>query len=334
MEIRQLRYFVTVAETRHFGQAAERLHMAQSPLSQAVRQLEAQVGATLFNRTTRRVDLTPAGEAFLRDAVRILDSVEAARERVQRIGDGHSGLLRVGCTGLAAYKQLPQLARIAARELPGLILRYVPDLLTPAQEEALAEDRIDLAVLRPPLRRAGLTSRPVARERLTLAVPAGHRLAGDEPVGLYELRDEDFVVYGARDSVVDAAVTQACLGAGFLPRRAHEVAETSVMLTLVAAGLGVALLPESALALRVDGVRYVPLADGAHGSAHGTVGAHGADGAPGAPHVDLALAWRADEVNPALARLVEVLEANGFVPPEPPAAPFAGRVPAHPGEAR
>src|SRR5918992_5016570 len=116
METRQLRYFVTVARTRHFGQAAERLHMAQSPLSQAIRQLESQVGATLFNRTTRRVDLTPAGESFLRDAQRILASVETAKERVQRIGDGHSGLLRVGCTGLAAYRHLPQLARIAARE--------------------------------------------------------------------------------------------------------------------------------------------------------------------------------------------------------------------------
>lgn len=299
MEIRQLRYFVTVAQTRHFGQAAERLHMAQSPLSQAIRQLESQVGATLFNRTTRRVDLTPAGDAFLRDALRILASVDAAQERVRRIGNGQSGLLRVGCTGLAAYKQLPQLARIAARELPDLILRFVPDLLTPAQEAALAEDRIDLAVLRPPLRRSGLASRLIARERFVLAVPAQHRLAGDEPAALNELRGEDFVVYGARDSVVDAAVTQACLGVGFLPRRAHEVAETSVMLTLVAAGLGVALLPESALALRVEGVRLVAVADDAY--------------------VDLALAWVGEDLDPALARLLEVLEANGFVTPSPPA---------------
>lgn len=305
MEIRQLRYFVAVAQTRHFGQAAERLHMAQSPLSQAIRQLESQVGATLFNRTTRRVDLTPAGAALLRDALRILASVDSAQERVQRIGDGHSGLLRVGCTGLAAYKQLPQLARIAARELPGLILRFVPDLLTPAQESALAEDRIDLAVLRPPLRRPGLASRLIARERFVLAVPVQHRLAGDEPVALDELRDEDFVVYEARDSVVDAAITQACLAVGFLPRRAHEVAETSVMLTLVAAGLGVALLPESALAVRVEGVRFVTVADDAY--------------------VDLALAWPADDVGPALLRLLEVLEANGFVAPLPTsAAPPAG----------
>ncbi|MBW0091723.1 LysR family transcriptional regulator [Pseudonocardia sp. KRD-184] len=305
MEIRQLRYFVEVARTRHFGQAAERLHMAQSPLSQAIRQLESQVGATLFDRTTRRVDLTPAGEAFLHDAVRILESVDAAQDRVRVIGEGSTGLLRVGCTGLAAHRHLPQLARIAAREAPGLVLRYVPDLLTPAQELALAEDRIDLAVLRPPMRRSGLRSRTIDRERLVLAVPQSHHLVGDEPVALAELRDEDFVVYSARGSVVDAAVTQACLAAGFLPTRAHEVAETSIMLTLVAAGLGVALLPESVHALRVEGVRYVPVADDVH--------------------IDLALAWRTDDHSPALAHLLGALEANGFVPPAPVPAPGGTR---------
>src|SRR5688500_5525258 len=156
METRQLRYFVTVARTRHFGQAAERLHMAQSPLSQAIRQLESQIGATLFHRTTRRVDLTTAGEAFLRDAIRILDAADAPVARVGRIGEGRSGFLRVGTTGLAAYKQLPQLARIAARELPGIELRFVPDLLTPASEAALAEHRIDVALLRPPTAGAGV----------------------------------------------------------------------------------------------------------------------------------------------------------------------------------
>jgi DNA-binding transcriptional LysR family regulator len=297
MEMRQLRYFVMVARTRHFGQAAERLHMAQSPLSQAIRQLEAQIGTTLFHRTTRRVDLTPAGEAFLRDAERILASVDTAKERVQRIGAGHSGLLRVGCTGLAAYRHLPQLARIATRELPDLILRFVPDLLTPAQEEALADDRIDLAVLRPPLTGAGLVAREIARERLVLAVGQQHRLAGDALVALPELRDEDFIGYARADSVVNTVVTQACLAAGFLPRRTREAAETAIVLTLVAAGLGIALLPDSALALRVNGVRFVAVADDAH--------------------VDLALAWRRDDLNPALARLVEALEANGFVPATP-----------------
>ncbi len=296
MEIRQLRYFVAVAETRHFGRAAERLHMAQSPLSQAIRQLESQVGATLFDRTTRRVELTPAGEALLRDAERILESVEAAQTRVRLVGAGRTGLLRVGATGLAAYRQLPQLARIATRELPGLELRFEPDLLTPAQEQALEEDRIDLAVLRPPLRRAGLASRLVTRERLVVAVPQSHRLAGDEPVRLAELRDEDFVVYGVPDSVVDGAVTQACLSAGFLPRRVHAAAQTSILLTLVAAGLGVAVLPEAALALRVQGVQLIPVADEVS--------------------IDLAIAWRREDPSPALARLLRALEANGFTTPD------------------
>ena len=296
MEIRQLHYFVTVARTRHFGRAAERLHMAQSPLSQAIRQLEAQLGATLFDRTTRRVELTPAGEALLLDAERILGSIEAAQTRVRLVGAGRTGLLRVGATGLAAYRQLPQLARIATRELPGLELRFEPDLLTPAQEQALEEDRIDLAVLRPPLRRAGLASRLVARERLVVAVPQSHRLAGDEPVRLAELRDEDFVVYGVPDSVVDGAVTQACLSAGFLPRRVHAAAQTSILLTLVAAGLGVAVLPEAALALRVQGVQLIPVADEVS--------------------IDLAIAWRREDPSPALARLLRALEANGFSTPD------------------
>ncbi|MGY1682903.1 LysR substrate-binding domain-containing protein [Geodermatophilus sp. SYSU D01176] len=312
MEIRQLQYFVTVAQTRHFGRAAERLHMAQSPLSQAIRQLEAQVGATLFDRTTRRVELTPAGAALLRDAERILESVEAAQTRVRLVGAGSAGLLRVGATGLAAYRQLPQLARIAARELPALVLRFEPDLLTPAQERALEEDRIDLAVLRPPLRRAGLASRLITRERLVVAVPRSHRLAGDEPVRLAELRDEDFVGYGVPDSVVDGAVTRACLTAGFVPRRVHEAAQTSIVLTLVAAGLGVAVLPESVLALRVDGVQLVPVADDVS--------------------IDLALAWRREDPSPAVARLLRALEANGFTTPDvdlptPPApldAPLGG----------
>lgn len=305
MEIRQLRYFVAVAQTRHFGRAAERLHMAQSPLSQAIRQLEAEVGAALFVRTTRRVDLTPAGEALLHDALRILESVDAAQGRVRLIGEGRSGLLRVGATGLAAFRHLPRLARIAAREVPGLVLRFVPDLLTPAQERALHTDRIDLAVLRPPLRSEGLDSRLIARERLVLAVPATHHLPDGEPVALAELRDEDFVVYGTPDSVVAAAVTRACFAAGFLPRRAHEVAETTIMLTLVAAGLGVALLPESVQSLRIDGVRYVPVADDVH--------------------IDLALAWRRDDPAPSLARLVEALEADGFLPPAPVPAPGGTR---------
>jgi DNA-binding transcriptional LysR family regulator len=296
VELRHLQYFLAVAETQHFGQAAERLHMAQSPLSQAIRQLESHVGARLFDRTTRRVELTAAGESLLRDARRILDAVEAARTRVGLVASGRTGMLRVGSTGLAAFRHLPRLARIAARELPELELRFQPDLLTPAQEAALDDDRIDVGVLRPPLRSSGLSARLISRERLVAAVSAAHSLAAVPAIELAHLRDEDFVAYSAPGSVVNATVSQACLSAGFLPRRTHEAAEVSIILTQVAAGLGVAVLPESVVALHVDDVRYVPIADDVH--------------------VDLALAWRTHDHSPALARLLQALEAHGFLSPD------------------
>jgi len=296
VELRHLQYFLAVAATQHFGQAAERLHMAQSPLSQAIRQLESHVGARLFERTTRRVELTAAGQSLLRDARRIVDAVEAARVRVGLVADGSTGMLRVGSTGLAAFRHLPRLARIAARELPELELRYQPDLLTPAQEAALEDDRIDVALLRPPLRAADLSARVVSQERLVAAVDAAHPLAAAVSIGLEDLREEDFVAYSAPGSVVNAAVTQACLAAGFLPRRTREAAEVSIVLTQVAAGLGVAVLPESVLALQVEGVRFVPITDDVH--------------------VGLALAWRTHDDSPALARLLQALEADGFLAPD------------------
>ncbi|MHC1558431.1 LysR family transcriptional regulator [Actinomycetospora sp. C-140] len=300
METRQLRYFVAVAETRHFGRAAERLHIAQSPLSQAIRQLEAQLGAPLFDRTTRRVDLTEAGEALLPEAVRILASLDAARDQVGRVAAGALGHLRVGATGLATYRHVPDLVRRLARELPGLELAFTTELLTPALETALADHRIDLAVLRPPVSDPGLAHHVLAREHLVLAVPASHRLAvGSEgvprsvhtpaPAHLADLADEDFVVYAPPGSVVGDAAARACRAAGFTPRRTHSADQTSIVLALVAAGVGVALLPSSVLAVAVEGVRYVGLDE------HEPV------------TTDVALAWRRDDPQPALARALAVL---------------------------
>lgn len=304
METRQLRYFVAVAETRHFGRAAEQLHIAQSPLSQAIRQLESQLGAPLFERTTRRVDLTPAGEALLPEAVRILASLDAARDQVGRVAAGALGRLRIGATGLAAYRHVPELVRRLAADLPGLALTVTSEMLTPALEAALADHRIDLAVLRPPVRDTSLAHHLLAREHLVLAVPAGHRLATSSSEGgprslhaptpapladLADLADEDFVVYAPPGSVVGEAAARACRAAGFTPRATHEADQTSIVLALVAAGVGVALLPSSVLAVAVEGVRYVELAD------------------PDPVTTDVALAWRRDDPQPALARALAVL---------------------------
>lgn len=307
MDLRQLRYFVAVAETRHFGRAAERLHMAQSPLSQAIRQLEGQVGATLFERTTRRVDLTPAGATLLADAHRILAAVDDARRRVERVAAGSDGVLTVGTTDLAAYRLLPRLARLVAARMPALTLRFRPGLLTAAQEDALDERRIDLGVLRPPVLRPELSTRTLARERLVAALPAGHRLAGRDAVSVTELREDGFVAYGAPGSVVDSVAAAGCLDAGFLPRRVAEARDTPILLTHVAAGEGVALLPESVRALGTEGVVYRDLEERLR--------------------VDLALAWRSEDRSAALVRLLDVVADHApDLDPAPGGAPVPGAV--------
>ena len=308
MEVRQLRYFVTVARTRHFGRAAEQLHIAQSPLSQAIRQLESHLGTPLFERTTRRVDLTAAGEALLPEAVRILESVGAAREQVSRVAAGDLGRLRIGATALATYRHVPDLVRRLGAELPNLTLRFRSEMLTPALEAALVEHRIDLAVLRPPVGDESLATRLLTHERLVLAVPSGWSGVGrvaawdggtgggtEGPVALADLADEEFVVYSAPGSVVGAAADRACRGAGFVPRRTHEADQTSIVLALVAAGLGVALLPASVLAVTVDGVRYRELT--------------GCD-----VTADVALAWRRDDPSPALEKALAVLGGHERTP--------------------
>jgi DNA-binding transcriptional LysR family regulator len=294
MELRHLRYFAAVAETCHFGRAAERLHMAQPPLSQAIRQLEAEMEVALFTRTTRQVSLTPAGEAFHRDVTLVLAAIEDAVRRAQRIASGRSGVLRVAFTGTAAYRYLPRIARVVKTELPEVGLEIHADLLTPAQEQALLESRVDLGVLRPPVSDEGIAHRTIAHERLVAALPAGHRLVDEPGLAMVDLRPEGFVVYATGGSVVNDAVNRSCRTAGFSPRVEHKVAGTSVLLGLVAGGLGVALVPESVQAAGIDGVVFREV--------------------EGAGSVDLALAWRAGDTNPLLLELLTTLESAGLFP--------------------
>ncbi|WP_424862660.1 LysR substrate-binding domain-containing protein [Streptomyces sp. MMS24-I29] len=291
MELRHLRYFVAVAETRHFGKAAEQLHMAQPPLSQAIRRLEAELGVELLRRTTRQVSLTGAGEVFRTDAERILKAVDEAVARVGRFASGAEGVLRIGLTGSASYRQLPALARLVKREMPRVILEVHTEMLTPAQEAGLIERRLDIGVLRPPVRQEGITHRSLAAETLVVAVPERHPLAEADTVRVEQLRHEDFVMYGATlGSVVDDAVVRSCLAAGFYPHRAYEVTETSAALALVAAGLGIAVLPDSIRSAPREGVLCRDIED--------------------ALSIPLSLAWREDDESPLLRNLLEVLEQN------------------------
>lgn len=288
MELRHLRYFVAVADHRHFGRAAEHLHISQPPLSQQIRQLERELGTRLLARTTRRVDLTEAGRAFYDDAVRVLADVDAAAARVRALGEGLTGRLRIGFTGSASYRQLPQVAQLQRVHLPDVELQLFSEMLTPAQEQALTERRLDIGVLRPPLGTRGLATRTISVEPLTLAVPAGHRLATAAEPGLADLTGEVLLTYpGRARSVVRAAVEQELRRAGAVVARTQEVEQTSSMMALVGAGLGVALVPESVRALHLDGVVHRDIA--------------------GAPTVELALAWREDDTSAATRRFVRML---------------------------
>lgn len=287
MELRHLRYFAAVAETCHFGQAAEQLHIAQPALSYAIRQLEDEMGATLFNRTTRQVSLTAAGEFLRTEAARILTEVDDAERGVRRIAEGRSGLLRVGLTGTAAFSHLPRMARVLRQELPNVAMEIQADMLTPLQCDQLRSGALDVGVLRPPAVGEGIELLTIDVEPLVLAVSADHRLAVEPVVSLTDLRSETFVSYASRDSAVNDAVLRSCKRAGFVPHREHTAPGTAVLLALVAAGFGVAMVPGSVHALPLQGVVFRDLADG--GS------------------IELSLAWRRGVSNPMVDAVVDVL---------------------------
>lgn len=291
MELRHIRYFVAVAEECHFGRAAARLHIAQPPLSQQIKALEAELGVELLIRSTRKVELTPAGHRYLERARVILASIDAAGVEAGRIASGQIGRLAIGFTGSATYELLPTLARVLRSDLPGIELDLKGEMLTPRQVAALGDGTLDLGFLRPPVHDPGLDVRVLRREPLIAVLPEAHPLAQSASIRLGDLRDEPFISYPShRRSVVHDAVFDTCEQAGFRPTKVQEVAETSTLVSFVAAGLGVALVPASVQHLKITGATFKPLA--------GTTG-----------EVELAVATRAGDDSPVLARVLTRAQA-------------------------
>lgn len=290
MELRHLRYFVAVGEELHFGRAAERLHMAQPPLSQQIRQLEAELGLPLLRRTTRQVSLTPAGERYLDRARALLAAVEDAGEEAARIAAGSIGRVSLGFIGSATYALLPRLARDLREQLPGIDLEISGEMLTPRQEEALVAGSLDLALMRTPVIDPAIDVRPLSREEVVVVLPQEHPLALRASVDLADLADEPFVAYpSGHRSVLHDTMVSVCQAAGFRPQVAVQAAETSTLIVFVAAGLGVALVPESVRRLGVAGAVFRPIRPGS-----GEV-----------PWVELALGRRKDEQDPAVLAVAQ-----------------------------
>jgi DNA-binding transcriptional LysR family regulator len=291
MELRHLRSFTVLAEERHFGRAASRLHIAQPALSQQIKQLERELGISLFTRSTRRVEPTEAGLRFAEHARTVLGDVARAEADMALLASGHVGRVSVGFIGTATYDVLPLVAREVQRELPDVELDLRGELLSPALVAGVLDRTFDLALVRPdPLNGEDLAIRPLRSEPLVAVLPTHHPLAGRRRISLSALADEAFVMHpsGHRSSIHDQ-VLAACAAAGFTPRSVVEVSETATLVVFVAAGLGVALVPAPVRSLGLDGVAYVALID--------------------PPTVDLALAVRADEASPAVRRVAEIVEA-------------------------
>lgn len=290
MDLRHLRYFVVVAEEQHFTRAAQRLHMAQPPLSQAIRQLESQLGVELLRRTTRRVTLTEAGTAYLQRARAILHDVDDAAVHARQVAAGITGRLALGCVGSATYSLLPELSRGLAAELPGIDFAFRGEMLAPDQLTALREGAIDIALLRPPVADLGVAVQTVRRDRLVVAIPEGHRLAASARIRCEQLASTDLIVHSAqRRSVMYDVVLAMLHDAGVDTHIRHEVGETSTLITLVAGGLGVAVVPEPVSALRLAGVVYRPLVRPA-------------------ASVELAVARRSTRQEPHLLQAIEVIK--------------------------
>ncbi|CAD6523703.1 LysR family transcriptional regulator [Paraburkholderia metrosideri] len=305
---RQLRYFVTVAEERHFGRAAVRLSMTQPPLSQAIRALEHTLGVELFERTKRSVKLTRVGAELLPEVQRLLAAAEGLRPLAQSLARGEAGVLSLAFVSTADYGLLPPLLRDFGARHPHVRLELT-EATSNVQVDELVAGRIDAGLViapLPPRHGALLSWLPIAREPLVIAMStdtserldAAHHASGnphagwlDAPVSLLEVADTPLVIFPRRLAPGFYDIIMDCYGvAGLAPRIGQEAIQMQTIVSLVSAGMGVALVPQSLRNLRRTGVVYRPLAESV-------------------PVIETGLVWRTEEVSPVLAGFIEIVRA-------------------------
>ena len=261
MELRTLRYFVVLAEELHFGRAAQRLAITQPPLSIAIRALEDELGVLLFARTRRRVELTHAGSTLLNEARAILARSAASVDLVQAAARGQVGKLAVGYMSASIFTLLPPLLRAFSARYPDVHLE-LRELTPPQQLLALRAGDIDVGLTRPPVPDADVATADLLSEPLRVALPVGHALARARRLRAAKLADLPFVMFQrAPGLVLYDLVLGFCLQQGFTPRVAQQASQTHAVIGLVSAGIGIALVPASAEAIRLRGVTFRPLVE-------------------------------------------------------------------------
>jgi DNA-binding transcriptional LysR family regulator len=287
-DLKQLRCFVTVGEDLHFGHAARRLNMTQPPLSRQIQMLEYELNVQLLLRTSRSVKLTPAGQAFLADARRILALAESAACAAQRVSRGEVGLIKLGFTAASSYCFLPKLLAYVKSELMDVEIE-LSEMVTIQQLEALRENRMDLGLVRPPVEEPGMRTIRIANERLLLAVPSSHRFAMGSPRCLKDLAGEPFITF----SPVQGRYFYELLAgmfrkAGVSVKYVQHVSQVHSILALVSAGIGISIVPETARKLHFEGAELRELSDPP-------------------TFAELHLAWNAENSNPALPAFRDIV---------------------------
>lgn len=291
LELRHLRYFIAVAEELHFGRAARKLGITQPPLSLQIQRLEAELGIQLFERTNRRVQLTPAGKTLLEEGRHVVADFNSATDAARRTARGETGSLTVAFAASVMFLSLPRIIRRFRAQFPNVRLE-LRELPTGPQIIALRNGELDIGFLREPSRDAELTTETVMREGLLLALSKRHELASRKRLRLADVANEDFVLF-PRDLApgLYAHVLAVCAEAGVHPRIVQTSRELYTTVSLVEAGLGVTIIPASVRQMGWRGVRYYPI------------------GSPSAS-TRIDAAWRSDNKSPILPAFLDIARSE------------------------
>jgi DNA-binding transcriptional LysR family regulator len=287
MEIRHLRYFLAVAEELHFGRAAARIHIAQPPLSQQIKQLENEIGVPLFTRTKRSVQLTDAGKGFQRDAYAMLEALEKAVLKARAAGRGEMGRLSIGFIGSSLYGILPLVIEQFRKAFPDVELD-LHEIRSSEQNQALRDRHINVSIARFPAPEADLVFEPIYQEHVAAALPRSHPFCKKKTIGLKDLSRQPFILFPQQPSAHASHTLRAFAGAGVEPQIVQTVGSMHTALGLVAAGIGVTLVPSSMEKTHREGVEFRAIA-------------------PKVPALELMMGYRADDTSTVLPHFIDIV---------------------------
>jgi DNA-binding transcriptional LysR family regulator len=264
IDLKQLKYFLAVAEEKSFSRAAERLHISQPPLSQQIMKLESELGVRLFARTTRTFELTVAGKALMGEASDMLAKMRMTIDTIRQIDRGEVGRLRVGIVGSAMWGPIPSLLEEFQTKYPA-VTWTLHESGPNVQYDALRAKQIDVGFWREPkldeddLKNDHLKQELCFRENVCVAVNEHHRLATEPYIELADISEEPMLTLALDKSSFPRYLIQCCVKAGFQPTIFQEASEPQTLLAMVGAGLGVALMPETTARIGWPGVIFVPI---------------------------------------------------------------------------